>query len=485
MVKKKQLILFLAGMMFGVASFSQETGIRKWTLEECINYGWDNNLSIRSSELSLLTNEITLKESRFALLPSLGAGGQMGKSFGRTIDPVTNGFISSDFLSGGISANSSLTISRGGILRNSVKRNEINMKASQYDLEKGKDDIGLSIATNFLSVLLNKEQLENTRFQLQVTEDQLSRTIKLVDAGSLPISNKLDLESQKASNEVNLVNAENSLSISLLNLKQSMQMPADELLDIVAPDIEVTDVAMGTEKPSEIFQAALLIQPDVKSADLGVQSSDIGVKIAKGAFYPSLSLNGSVSTNYSNRAQKITGTQNIVIPPTPIGTVQGTGQQVYSLGSTQNVPIRSDDYGIGSQFNDNVGQSVSINLNIPIFSRYSNSANLQRAQITKQRSEITAQNTRNQLRQNIESSYNNALASLKSYEATLKRVEALEESFRSTEQRYNVGSVDFVDYQISSNNLFAARTDLVRSKYEYIFRIKILDFYLGNPITLN
>ena len=486
MVTMKRIVLSLSGILLVMASYAQTgTVVNQWTLEECINYGWENNLTIRNSELNLLSNEIGLKESKFAMLPSLNAGGQVGKSFGRTIDPVTNRFISSDFLSGGISANTSITLSRGGILRNSIKRNEINMQASQFDLQKGKDDIGLNIATNFLNVLLNKEQLENAKFQLRVTENQLERTIKLVDAGSLPISNKLDLESQKASNEVSLVNAENGLNISLLNLKQSMQMPADDILDIVAPEIEVGDVSMGAQSPAQIFQTALLVQPDVKSVDLAVESGELGVKIAKGSFYPSLSLNGSISTNYSDRATELLGSRDVVIPPTPIGVVQGTGQDVYSLGSTVSVPITSDDYSVGSQFGDNIGQSISINLNVPIFARYSNSANLQRAQISKQRSEITAMNTRNQLRQNSETSYNNAVASLKSYEATEKRVEALEESFRSTEQRYNAGGVDFVEYQVSSNNLFAARTDLVQSKYEYIFRVKILDFYLGNPITLD
>jgi len=485
MVKNKKIFLCLSGILIGMVAYGQRAPAQQWTLEECINYGWDNNLTIRSSELNLLNNEIILKESKFALLPSLNAGGQIGKSYGRTIDPVSNRFISTDFLSGGVSANTSMTLSRGGILRNSIKRNELNMRASEFDLQKGKDDIGLNIATNFLTVLLNKEQLDNARFQLQVIEDQLERTSKLVDAGSLPISSKLDLESQKASNEVNVVNAENGLSISILNLKQSMQMPADEILDIVAPELEVGDVSIVKQSPAQIFQVALLNQPDVKSVDLSVQSSDVGVKIAKGAFYPSLSLNGSVSTNYSDRAREILGSQDVVVPPSQIGVVQGTGQQVFNLGSVVSVPIVSDQYSIGSQFGDNVGQSVSINLNIPIFSRYSNSANLQRAQITKQRSEINAMNTRVVLRQNIETSYNNAIASLKSYEATLKRVESLEESFRSTEQRFNVGDVNFVDYQISSNNLFSARTDLVRSKYEYIFRVKILDFYLGNPITLN
>ena len=139
----------------------------------------------------------------------------------------------------------------------------------------------------------------------------------------------------------------------------------------------------------------------------------------------------------------------------------------------------SENYSVIDQFDDNLGQSVRVNLSVPIFNRLSNTSNYQRAQITKQQAEITQQNVENQLRQNIESAYNNALAGLKSYEASEKRVNALEESFRAAEQRYNVGSANFLDYQVAINNLFAARTDLVRAKYEYIFRITILDFYLG------
>ncbi len=485
MVLNQKLFVCLALMALSTMSFGQSSGQRQWTLEECINYAWENNLTIRTNELTYQSNQIALKESKFAMLPNLSAGGQMGKSFGRTIDPVTNSFISSDFLSGGFSANTSVTLSRGGILRNTIRRNELNLEASDYDVQKSKNDIGLNVATNFLTVLLNKEQLDNARFQLQVSVDQLERTKKLVEAGSLPLTNQLDLESQKATNEVNLVNAENNLSIGILNLKQSMQMSADEQLDIIAPNIDVTDVPLGLQKPVEIYQVALGAQPEIKSADLAVESSDVGVKIAKGAFYPTLSLTGSVSTNYSDRAQEFLGTRDVTVPATPIGFLEGTTTNVLSFERTQTVPITNPDYGLLPQFNDNLGQSLRLNLNIPIFSRYSNRANLQRAQISKQRAEITAMNTRNTLRQSIESAYNTAQASLKSYEATQKRVAALEETFRAAQQRYNVGGVNFVEYQVASNNLFAARTDLVRSKYEYIFRVKILDFYLGNPITLD
>ncbi|WP_422356239.1 TolC family protein [Roseivirga pacifica] len=475
------MLAFLGATAYAQDSLSTAT---PWTLEQCINYAWENNLNVKSSELSQLDNEILLKQSKHSLLPNLSAGGSVGKSYGRSIDPVTNNFVSQDFTSGGISANANVTLYQGGILRNTIKQNELNLEASTFDLEKAKNDIGLTVATNFLNVLLNREQYDNAKFQLEIVQTQLERTSKLVEAGSSPLTDKLDLESQVATSEVQLINAENALNIALLNLKQSMQMPASEPLNIVAPEIEIEQVPMVSETSDQVFQVALETQPEIQSADLGIESSDMGIKIRKGAFLPSLSVSGSLSTNYSDQARQINGTQDVTIPSTNIGFVQGTNEQVFSNGSVQTVPVYSDSYSVGDQFNDNLGQSFRVNLNVPIFTRLQNSSNLQRAKISKQRAEINSQNVRNTLRQNVETAYTNALASHKSYEASEKRVTSLEETFRATEQRYNVGNANFVDYQIASNNLFAARTDLTRSKYEYIFRVKILDFYLGKPITL-
>ena len=478
MINKRTIYAGLLALTMCFSAYGQSTQGELWTLEECVNYAWENNLTVRTNELNQRQNEINLKEAKFSRLPDLSGRGSVGQQFGRTINPNTNEFTSNDVIGGSMSLNSSVTLYRGGQILNTIKRNELDLKASEYDLEKAKNDIGLTVATNFLNVLLNREQLSNARFQLQVTQEQLERTKKLVEAGSLPMTNQLDLESQEASNQVQVVNAENNLNLSMLNLKQAMQMPAQESLDIVAPDVEVGQLSSVSQNPNEIYQIALANQPDIKSADLGIESGALGIKIAKAAFLPNLTLSGSISSNFSDAAQ--TGS-NIQTFQVPIGAVEGTNQRVVTERS---VPTVFEDTPFFTQVDNNLGQSIGFGINVPIFNRYSNSASLQRAQITKQRAEITALNTRNTLRQNIETAYNNALASLKSYEATEKRVEALAESFRVVEQQYNAGGANFTDYQVASNNLFAARADLVRTKYEYIFRTKILDFYLGNPLTL-
>ena len=478
MINKRTIYAGLIALFMCFSALGQNAQNKVWTLEECVNYAWENNLTVRTNQLNQLQNEIALKESTFSRLPNLSAGGSVGQQFGRTINPNTNEFTSNDVIGGSMSLNSSVSLYRGGQINNSIKQNELNLKASGYDLEKAKNDIGLTVATNFLNVLLNREQLSNARFQLQVSQEQLDRTKKLVAAGSLPLTNQLDLESQVASNEVQVVNAENNVNLSLLNLKQAMQMPAQEELEIVAPEVEVGQLASISQNPNEIYQVALANQPDIKSAELGIESGDLGIKIAKAAFLPTVTLSGSISSNFSDAAQTGSNFQTVQLP---IGTVQGTNQIVVT---ERDVPQTVENTSFFTQVDNNLGQSIGIGLNVPIFNRYSNSAGLQRAQISKQRAEITALNARNQLRQNIETAYTNALASLKSFEATEKRVEALAESFRVVEQQYNNGAANFTDYQVASNNLFAARADLVRTKYEYIFRTKILDFYLGNPITL-
>lgn len=479
MTIKKTLYTGLMALFMCFSTSGQAVQDKPWTLEACIHYARENNLTIRTNRLDQIQNEINLKEARFSRLPNLSADGNGGKQFGRTINPNTNEFTSTDVIGGSMGLSSSVFLFNGGRIINSIKRGKINLKASGYKLEQSKNNVALTVATNFLNVLLNREQLENVRFQLRVTREQLERTKKLVKAGSLPLTNQLDLESQAASNEVRVVNAENTLNLSVLSLKQAMQMPAEENLEIEAPKIEADDVMMISQSPGEIYRIALKNQPDVKSADLSVESGELGIKVARAAFLPSISLRGSISSNFSNVARTGSNFQTI---QTPIGRVQGTNQLVMS--DPRQVPTVFKDTPFFSQINNNLGQSIGIGLNIPIFNRYANRAGFQRAQITRQRAEINALNVRNQLRQNIETAYNNALASFKSFEATQKRVKALEESFRVTNKRYNAGGANFTDYQVAGNNLFAARADLVRTKYQYIFRTKILDFYLGNPLTL-
>ncbi len=465
---------------------AQEGGIQTLTLQQCVDIALENNLNIKRGELNLEDQEITLKQNRFNQLPNLNVGGNYGYNWGRSIDPTTNLFISQRIGFTGLSGNTNWVLFNGMQVRKSIEQSEVDLQARTYDLERAKNDAILAVVDAYLTVIFNEEQLENARFQMQSTNEQLSRTIKLVDAGSLPITNKLNLEAQLATDELSLVQNENNLALSLLNLKQLLLLPSETEIGVYKPEIDVELELSLVDKANEIYNTAERLMPEIKSADLTIQSADLGYRIAQGRRYPSLSVNGGFSTNYSSAANRerrvFDGTETVLrqigfLTDDPTTTVSSVVEQ-------PNVVEVRPDFPVGDQFSDNFSQSLSLNLSIPVFNRWQTEAGVQRSKINQQRAQITAQETRNQLRQNIETAYNDALAASKSYNASTKQVEALEESFRVTQNQYNLGAVNFTEFQVANNNLVQAKSDLIRAKYQYLFRLKILDFYQGKPLTI-
>jgi len=464
---------------------AQQAEIRVYSLEECIGIALDSNLNVKLSELDNQNSEIDLLQSNMDRLPNFNLGGGYGINWGRSIDPTTNDFITQKISFSSFGGNSSVTLFNGRVLNNSIKRAELNVLTAQSNLERTRNDVALNVTSYYLDVIFNKELERNAQSQMAVTQQQLDRTTKLVNAGSLPITNILDLEAQLATNEVNLINAENRLSLSVLNLKQALQISGDQPLDIVVPDMALNATIEILPSANETYLEALATLPEVRSADLGVESSLIGMRVAQGALYPTLSLDGSLRTNFSN----------VVNRARPI--FEGTSVEEFEIGYLTNDPTQSvsrmeempnivrvdDDFTFTEQFDENLSKSVSLNLQIPVFNKWRTRNGMQRARLTNEQAEINTTQVRNQVRQSIETAYNNASAALKSFQASTRQVSALEQTFANVENRYNLGVVNFVDYQVASSNLFQARSDLTRAKYDYIFRLKILDFYQGKSLS--
>ncbi len=485
MIKIAKYYLLLFGLVFGLESKAQDNdNIKKWNLQECIDQAWEKNLTLQQSKLTVQDREVNLKQSKADLLPTLNAGGNYGFNWGRGIDPTTNLFINQRVAFTGYSASTGVTLFSGFQKQNTIKQGILDLNASKKDLDDARNDIALNVASLYLNVIFNKELLSNNRTQLASTQQQLERTKALVEAGSLPYSNLLNLQSQLATNEVNVVNAENNLNISLLNLKQALLIPASEPFDIVIPDLEVDPQAIAAINVEEIYKTSLAIQPDIKSADLNVESAAKGEAIAKGGLYPTVSIRGSLGSNYSDAVDRerdiVDGTVDQIVP---IGFVENTNEVVLSEVTRPNVIGVDEGYSVSEQFSDNFNQQLSLQLSIPIFNGLTTRSNIQRSKIQKQRAEIDARQTRQTLRQVIEQAYYDAFAASKNYDASLKQVEALEESFRIASQQYNLGVINFVDYQIAENDLYQAKSDLVRNKYDFIFKTKILDFYQGKSLT--
>jgi len=456
--------------------------IEKWSLEECVNHAYENNLSVQRSELSMQNMEVALLQNKLSRLPNLNVNLSNSWRWGRSIDPTTNLFTSQRINSNGASASTQMLIYNGSRLSRTIKRSEKDVQASIHDLEKSKNDVSLDIVLGYLQIIFTRELLENSKAQLTTTQAQLDQTEKLVNAGSLPRTNLLDLQSQLASNEVEVINSENDVNLAILQLKQYLQIPAEEEFDIITPDFDRDNYDFIQYSVGEVYKQAESIQPEIKSAELKIESADIGIRVAKSAHIPQVGIGGDFYTNYSDQNRNFTGIEFLPdADPRPIGYLLNNPSEIVVEPAYQTT---SEEIGIATQWADNRSWSAGLNISVPIFNGWQTNSNVQRAKIEKDLAEIDATQTRNILRQTIETAYNDAQAAVKIYDAAQKQVEALEESFRATEKSYNLGALNFVDYQISSFNLFSAKSNLVRSKFDYIFKLKVLDFYLGNPLTL-
>lgn len=429
-----------------------------WTLQDCIDYAFRNNIAVKQSEINVMNSELNLRQSQYNRLPNLNANTSGRNNVGRSIDPFTNVIVDQDVTSQSYSASSNLTVYNGLLLTNTIKQNKANLSKSEYDLETQKNTTALNIANLFLNILLNQEQLASARLSFETSQLQLERTQKQVDVGALPIQNLLQSKQQVANDEVNVINAENALELSILSLKQALQLPASTEMLVEAPElpsIDATTVEMDLE---DLYMTSSSIMPEIKAAEQQVKSSYYGIKVAKAGRMPTLSLGGGLSSAYSSAAP-----DQFPDPSSPTGFKENTYL---------------------NQLDFNLNRSISLTLSIPIFNRFQNNTNVAQAKLQLENSKYQEANTKNQLRQTIEQSYYNARAAAKTYIATNRQVEALEESFRNVEQRFNLGAVNAVEYNQTKNDLNRAKNDFIRAKYDFIFKQKVLEFYQGKPLKL-
>lgn len=465
--------LLLAGVSSGFAQAPKE----QWTLQECVDYAFANSITVKRSELQVRNNEALLFQSKAGFLPTASVNGQHAYNFGRFVDPTTNQFTDITTQTNNFSLNGGLLLFQGGARLNDVKQSHTDVKASRLDVEQSKYDVALSVAVSYLQVLSNEELLTIARNQVEQSELQVQRTSKLVEAGSLPQTNLLDLQSQLAIDKAALVTAENNLSLSKLNLMQAMNLPAQSNFSIVRVELADPTVAAYDKNPEDIYRIAQQTLPSVQSADMRVKSSEYGVASARGLLYPRLSLGAGFNTYYSDQRdlRTVNGTRQLTI-----GFVNGDPN---SPVVTQVDNVISEKYTFRNQLSDNLGKYVSINLTIPILNGWQTRTQISRSIVLRETSKLDAQNTRIVLRQNIEQAYNNMLAAAASYSSFREQVAALDLAFKATESRFNVGLLNSVDYNLAKVRLAGAQANLIQAKYNYIFRTKILDFYQNKPLT--
>ena len=469
----KKHILFLIAFLCTLSSFSQKS----WTLEECINRAKEENLDIKQIKLSVLSSEQQLLQSKLSLFPSLNGGGSQGYNYGRTVDPYSNEFTNLNVNTNNFSLYSTVTLFSGFQNINEVKRANYEYMARKYDIEKVINDISITVTTDFLQLLFNKELVIMAEKQLNISLQQEERISKLVKEGQLAKSSLLETRSQVASEKLQLVKTKSQKEIVLLNIKQLLEIEANNNFEILVPAISFPD-QKKIPSTEEIYTSALEVFPNVKSAEYRLKSSAKSLAISRGGRSPRIMLNGSMGSGYSDARTRITGIDSLGMMPSG-----------YQLSSGENVLMPILDFNseitpFNQQLKDNFSQSLSFSLSIPLFNGWMTNSSIANAKIAVMSAKNDLQKTKNKLRKQAEQVRADVIASEKQFQFTQKSAEAIQESFAYNEQKFNEGMLNVYDYNDAKNKFIKAQSDLLQAKYDYLFKIKILDFFMGNPLTL-
>lgn len=473
---------FLSLIVMLVCNITIQAQSKKWTLEECVTYAIQNNISIKQSELDSKMALIDKKSAVGRFLPSLNASASHSWNIGLNQD-ITTGLLqnkTTQFTSAG--ANVGIDIYSGLQNQNTLRKANLSIVAAKYQLVKMKEDIALNVANAFLQVLFNKENLKVQKEQLRINEKQYARSEELVKAGSIPRGDLLDVKATLALNNQNVITAENSLLISKLSLSHLLQLKDFENFDVV-DDTDVKDENnIMAQTPSAIYEKAFEGRTELKIARTNLEIAEKNVAIAKGAFQPTLqgfySFNSRVA--YSDR---VTGViPNTSNPTSIVGFVEGTNQNVLSPNFTR---VLGNPAPFFDQFNTNKGQSFGMQLSVPVFNGFSARNNVERSKVSLERSKIAVEQQNLDLQRNVYTAFADAKGALNAYESSVAALEARQGAYNYATEKYSVGLMNSFDFNQSQTLLTNAQSEVLRTKYDYIFKIKILEFYFGIPLIKN
>ena len=477
---KKRFFLSLITVV--VASMAMQGQTKKWTLEECVQYAIKNNISIKQVEVDSQTALIDKRGAFGNFLPSLNASASHSWNIGLNQD-ITTGLLqnqTTQFTSAG--ANVGIDIYRGLQNQNNLRKANLAIIASKYQLIKMQEDVALNVANAFLQVLFNKENLKVQKVQLEINEKQYNRSEELVKAGSIPRGDLLDVKATVALNNQNVIVAENALLISRLSLAQLLQLKDFQNFDVVDDTDANDENNILLQSPSVIYQKALENKIELKIAQTNLEISEKNVAIAQGAFQPTLqgfySFNSRVA--YSDRVAGVV--PNTTNPTSVVGFVEGTNQNVLTPNFTR---VLGGPAPFFDQFSDNKGQSFGIQLSVPIFNGFSVRNNVDRSKVNLEKSKIALEQQNLDLQRNVFTAFADANGALNTYKSSVVALEARQGAYNYAKEKYDVGLMNSFDFNQSQTLLTNAQSEVIRTKYDYIFKIKILEFYFGIPLIKN
>ena len=430
----KTKYLIITGLLLAA---SQLPAQRLWTLEQCIDTALTHNRNIKQQQLSYKAKEIAYAQAKANLLPNLNASAGQNFNFGRSLG-ADNTYISSNSATSSFGISSDLTLFDGLKMKYNIEAKKADLLASGADWLKVEKDIILNVSTVFLQVLQNKELLQNAANQLDLTRKNMTQRKELIRAGKLAEGEIYELQAQEAKEEFSLVQAENNLQLSKLDLSQVMDLEDFKDLDIVVP-VNLMENELALLSAEEVYNSAVQSRPELKAAEFRLQSSEKSIAIAKADYLPSLGFGAQIGTGYYNMSR---------------------------------LPVNE---AFGDQISNNLSTALGFRLSIPVFNRFEVKNRVKSAKLEVENSKIEIEKTKIDLRKSIQQAYFNAIAAKNRWESSQKSVRANEEAFRFASQKFESGRANQYEVNIAKNNLAQSISEQTQAKYEYVFRMKLLE----------
>lgn len=423
-------------------SLTQAQQVKKWTLKECVEHALNNNIDIKQFELDLLNADLDKLDAIGNFLPSINANARVTSSTGLGTDPTTNALVNQTLFSASPNIGSNLTLFDGMRNFNSLNRAKLSKLASFYRLDDMKDNISLTVANAYLQILSNRETVNVLKSQYSITNQDLERTKALVDNGVVPKGDVLEIEATAATQEQQIIGAQNALIISKITLAQLLTINDYEEFDIADEGFMIPPTDILDNSPKEIFNKALTFRNDIKFSETNVDLAEKDLAIAKGALYPTLSAFFNYNTRYAD-----------------------------------NIDLNFED-----QLSLFDGISYGLQISVPIFNGFSVRNNIRRSKINVQKSTLQLEQDKLGLESNVNQAYVDVIGAYKTYEASEKTAEARRLAYDYARERFNVGLMNSFDFSQTQSRVDNAEAELIRAKYDYIFKLKVLEFYFGIPI---
>jgi outer membrane protein len=474
-MKKYIPSICLVGLLLWSASAKAQ---ERLSLQACIEYSWKNSLRVQQAQLSVQQTQLQEKQAYWARYPSASANVQHGFNLGRSIDLTSYQFVNQLMQSTSISVGVNVPIYNGLQLRNNLARTRIDVQASEQDVAQAKNDLALSTAQAYLSVLLAEASAEALREQIKITQAQYERAEKLIKAGTLPDNARFDLEAQIARDEQNIVIAENNIALAYLNLKVLINYSPAKDIQIESVNPAELIIAAEAVNAESVYDEAQKRMPNLLAARLRESSALMNVKVAEGSLLPSVSAYFNIATNYSSTGTYFTGDTTYVVQNLT-GELNGAP---FVLAIPQAIPERANS-PFFRQLGENTRQGMGISAQIPIFNGFQSRIRIQQAQLSVKIAQLSTSQLQVQLQSDIQRAVLDVKGSQKRLAAAEKSLKATENAVANTQKRFDLGVVNAFEYTSALNTLTSAKSNLLQAQYDYLFKLKILDFYQGKTIS--